>query len=82
MMCVKFVMWRKTLFNSMKALLSSFFVIFVFFALNFHLNFTTHFHSDSFNNETIYENSTLIDHLLSSETVKLWLHVSIYYKFF
>jgi hypothetical protein len=67
LMCVKHVLWRKSLFNYKKAILSSFVVILFFFLINFHLNFTVKYNFD--------ENSTLIDFLASSKTLIIWAKV-------
>ena len=67
LMCVKHVLWRKSLFNYKKAILSSFVVILFFFLMNFHLNFTVKYNFD--------ENSTLIDFLASSKTLIIWAKV-------
>jgi hypothetical protein len=72
-MCIKFVLWRKTLFSSTKAFFLSIFIILLFFALNFHLIFTLKYGLND--NETIIENLTLTEYLLSSETFQSWIHV-------
>jgi hypothetical protein len=74
-MCIKFVLWRKTQ-KSTKAFFLSIFVILLFFGLNFHLIFTLKY--DQNVNETIIENLTLTEYLLSSETFQLWIHVILW----
>jgi len=69
-MCIKYVLWRKTIFNSNKAILSSLALIFFFFLFNFHLMFTIEYSNQS-------ENRTFIEHLISSKILVLWAHVNI-----
>jgi hypothetical protein len=68
-MCIKFVLWRRSLFSSSKAIVVSILLIFIFFASNFHLNFTIKFENIA------SENVTLIRYLVSSNMLKIWFHV-------
>ena len=71
LMCIKFVLWRKSIFSSTKAILSSLALLLFLFILNFHLIFTIKYNNDS-------ENKTLIEHLISSKMLAVWtMHVNI-----
>jgi hypothetical protein len=71
-MCIKYVLWRK-IFNKRKAILLSFGVVVALFVFNFHLNFTIEY--------SINENKTIIDMILSSNTILFWLNVSLFSNF-
>ncbi len=69
LMCIKYVLWRKTLFSNRKAIWLSVSTILIFFAINFHLNFTVKYN--------MKKNTTLIlDFLLTSKTIFVWINVS------
>ena len=68
LMCIKYVLWRKTLFSNQKAILLSVMTILIFIAMNFHLNFTVKY--DMEKNAT-----SLIDFLLSSKTITVWINI-------
>ena len=74
LMCVKHVLWRKSIFSYNKAIFSSFVVILFFFLLNFHLNFTIKY--------KYVENSTLIDLMVSSAVLMMWTKVRIVLIYF
>jgi hypothetical protein len=67
LMCIKFVLWRKTMFSSTKSVILSLIIILLFILINFHLNFTIKF--------TYFENSTFIEYLKTSEMFFIWLKV-------
>jgi hypothetical protein len=67
LMCIKFVLWRKTMFNSTKSVILCLIIILLFILINFHLNFTIKF--------TYFENSTFIEYLKTSEMFFIWLKV-------
>jgi hypothetical protein len=70
-MCVKHVLWRKSLFNSKRAIYASILIISIFFLINVHLNFTIKYSVKDGNSTSI------IDVITSSHTLVLWFKVSL-----
>ena len=74
LMCIKFVLWRKKMFSSTKAVILSLVIILGFILVNFHLIFTIKF--------THFENSTFIEYLITSGMFLIWLKVDLFVYLF
>ena len=72
LMCVKYVLWRKSMFSSKRAIYLSILIISIFFLVNVHLNFTI-----KYSVNRTEGNSTFIDLLTSSEIILVWFKVSL-----
>jgi len=69
LMCIEFTLWRRSLFNSTKAILLSLLLVFSFILSNIHLNFKVRY-------ENAIENVTSnIEYLISSEILINTIHV-------
>ena len=73
-MCIKYVLWRRSLFNNKKAIYLIILVISTLFFVNLHLNFTIKYKD--------IENATnIIEFIKSSKTIVLWMKVRFGFNF-
>jgi hypothetical protein len=73
-MCIKHVLWRKTLFNNKKAFYLITLIMSTFFFSNLHLNFTIKY-------KNIENAANIVDFIRSSKTIVFWMKVSFFFFF-
>ena len=71
LMCVKYVLWRRSIFNRERAIFLSVILISIFFFVNVHLNFTVKYSVKDGNS------TSFIDLITSSQVLVFWLKVSL-----
>jgi hypothetical protein len=74
LMCIKHVLWRKTLFNNKKAFYLITLIMSTFFFSNLHLNFTIKY-------KNIENAANIVDFIRSSKTIVFWMKVSFFFFF-